>query len=260
MDFLRTIILAHSAARPIRIYVDALDEAAETVASGVVEYFQPPTVDANLSICFSRRHYSVVTRDKDNGLKICVEEENHAGIETYVWKELEERYRHLPMDNSRCPQNHCVSSPRPNQTGDCGNGSKITTHVGCPLSGNSGETERKQSLHLMQWVCFALRPLSLGELHAVMKADADSPLLSESDGQMKKRVTSLSGGLIEVGQGNNVRFIHQSVPDYILGRGVDGEEEEKRLTRGLNALRTDLKALTVIKRQSCSLAAIEILP
>ncbi|KAF8520582.1 hypothetical protein BU17DRAFT_88753 [Hysterangium stoloniferum] len=55
--------------------------------------------------------------------------------------------------------------------------------------------KRDPLLFIIQHRRSAQRPLSLGELRAVMSAHADSSPPSDSDEQMKKRVTSLSGDL-----------------------------------------------------------------
>jgi hypothetical protein len=74
------------------------------------------------------------------------------------------------------------------------------------------DEDRPQTLHLMQWVCLAARPLSLTELRFAMASDWPDPLHRphrlhrelekseefESDEQMEKLVRALSGGLAEV--------------------------------------------------------------
>ena len=86
----------------------------------------------------------------------------------------------------------------------------------------------------MQWICLAERPLSLTELRFALVAElcnSSSPPLRcedvndfiELDNRMKKQVTSLSGGLAEVKHqkfGTIVQFIHQSVNDYLLSKGL----------------------------------------
>jgi hypothetical protein len=43
------------------------------------------------------------------------------------------------------------------------------------------DEDRLQSLQLMQWICFAQRPLSLKELHFAITVDADAPCNSLID-------------------------------------------------------------------------------
>jgi hypothetical protein len=69
--------------------------------------------------------------------------------------------------------------------------------------------ESSISMKLIQWICFATRPLSLDELRWAMVVEADRPyrLLQEcqsrkdyisDNGRMKRRVQTLSCGLAEV--------------------------------------------------------------
>ena len=94
--------------------------------------------------------------------------------------------------------------------------------------------DQKRVAQLMQWVCFALRPLSLEELRYIMVVDITNNFTSleecrvsvdfaETDEQMKRMVNSLSGGLAETVEypGRRiVQFIHQSVKDYLIERGL----------------------------------------
>ncbi|KAI8649863.1 hypothetical protein NCS56_01437100 [Fusarium sp. Ph1] len=108
------------------------------------------------------------------------------------------------------------------------------------------------SLKLIQWICFATRPLSLDELRWAMLVDADCPHRSlfecqnagdypSDDDGMKRRVQTLSRGLAEVtlspdssstsigslfrtvvpsSHAQVVQFIHQSVKDFFIGKGL----------------------------------------
>jgi hypothetical protein len=70
-------------------------------------------------------------------------------------------------------------------------------------------TVRSQTLHLMQWICLAERPLSLTELRFALASDdlsihrfqesaQQSTGFVESDTRMKDMTIALSGGLAEV--------------------------------------------------------------
>ena len=86
-EFLERWILSASRDRPIRIYVDALDEAGQDVAVKLVTYFDGlierllPT-RASFKICIFCRHCPFLS--PKIALKICVEEEDHEGIANYV--------------------------------------------------------------------------------------------------------------------------------------------------------------------------------
>lgn len=95
------------------------------------------------------------------------------------------------------------------------------------------ERSQDQSLKLFQWICFALRPLSIAELRCAMNVDANPAYQSfqeckqlpgyiETDTQMEKQLRSLSGGLAEWKNHENkcvAQLVHQSVNDYLISKG-----------------------------------------
>ena len=81
--------------RPITIFIDALDEAGSKAAQELVTYFHilnDRLVASNSAtrICISCRHYPVVARIP--GLEICVENENHEDISTFVQDRLNSKF------------------------------------------------------------------------------------------------------------------------------------------------------------------------
>jgi hypothetical protein len=71
---------------------------------------------------------------------------------------------------------------------------------------------RTRTLHLMQWVCLAERPLSVTELRFAIASDEvyihqsrqsckDAKDFVDTDMRMERLITSLSGGLVEVKSG-----------------------------------------------------------
>ena len=256
-ELLQDWILSASRDRAIRIYLDALDEAGQEVAVKVVAYFEElierlhPT-SPGLRICFSCRHYPVLT--PKNALKICVEEENHHDIGTYVRQRMtrhqlsdQEEGRKLEqeiIDKSSCifqwvvliipiiiqSDNDGANVPKirqklkeiPRKLSD------LYQHI------LSNIRNPKRALQLMQWICFAMVPLSLEELRYAMIVDISKDFRSlkecqssvdfaETDEQMRRTVNSLSGGLaetVEYKERQTVRFIHQSVNDYLIESGL----------------------------------------
>lgn len=99
---------------------------------------------------------------------------------------------------------------------------------------NIEESDKLQSLKLLQWICFALRPLSLSELRLAMAVDEDTACLSilecqeselyvDTDDAMKKLVCDLSQGLAESTEHDGkriVQLIHQSVDDFLREKGL----------------------------------------
>ena len=87
------------------------------------------------------------------------------------------------------------------------------------------------SLFLTQWICFPARPLNMRELRHAMVINPTKPFRivadyvgSENyvatDSKMKKRITSLSGGLVEIKQGATAQFVHQSVQEFLIREGL----------------------------------------
>lgn len=106
------------------------------------------------------------------------------------------------------------------------------------------EEDLSQSLTLIRWITFAIAPLTLDQLRfALVMSTASSfksirecqssEYFSKSDEELKRRILSLSQGLIEVRTETKTRifgklvtqlpvvqFIHQSVKDYLLKDGL----------------------------------------
>ena len=254
-EFLEKWIPRASKDRPIRIYVDALDEAGREAAEELIKYFKRLTerlspTGAELRICFSCRHYPILApRD---ALQICVEDMNHQDIATHVRQSLENHFS--DTDRTQLEQEIIgkasgvflwvilVIPTVIKSRGDGDNLRKICEKIN-KISSKledlyeqilSKIEDQKRAAQLMQWVCFAMRPLSLGELRFAMVVDVTNHFASlkecensvdfaETDEQMRRTVTSLSGGLAEIVEYQNrqtVRFIHQSVNDYLIDGGL----------------------------------------
>ena len=90
------------------------------------------------------------------------------------------------------------------------------------------------SLLLMQWVCLALRPLTVEELRHAMNIELntahsnlsecqDSEHYSETSAQMRRRILSLCGGLVEIEELHGqptARPIHHTAKDFLLRTGL----------------------------------------
>ncbi|KAI9780640.1 MAG: hypothetical protein M1839_006581 [Geoglossum umbratile] len=256
-----------SAARghTIRIFIDALDEAGEGPARAVVSYIYDLNdlllePEAAISICFSCRHYPIVTTN--HGFQICVENENDQDIRAYVLSELggkflshnegstqEENLKALrdeisskasgvflwatlivPIVVKQCNEGEPLETVQETLRKAPSDLGEVYRHI---LTNVVNPEDKAPRLHLMQWICLAVRPLSLAELRFAMASDDSSihPLqysCQESKGfvkdnaQMRKRTIGLSGGLAEVKYHNGadtVQFIHQSVNDFLATGG-----------------------------------------
>ncbi|KAM0670874.1 hypothetical protein ACQRIU_001269 [Beauveria bassiana] len=95
--------------------------------------------------------------------------------------------------------------------------------------------ERALTRKLFQWMCFAERPLTLDEVKWALIVDPECSYQSlaeceghdEFDSEMATRVVYISRGLVETEPSASpsssarhvVRFIHQTVPDFLLREG-----------------------------------------
>ena len=251
--------------RAITIFVDALDEAGVQAAEELVAYFHylnDNLVASNTAsrICISCRHYPVVALIP--GLDICVEKENFKDISTFVQDQLHSKVRDwerststsayqaledaivekalgvfqwarlvVPMvvrwlnDGEALEEIHQMLGRVPKELGD------VYEHI---LKNVIEARHQARTLHLMQWICLAERPLSVTELRFAIASDdayihpsrlccKDGKDFVETDARMEKLITSSSGGLAEIKHQQDrsiVQFIHQSVNDFLLSNGL----------------------------------------
>ena len=235
--------------RSVWLFVDALDECGEENAVKLFEWLEDlVSVSSQTRICVACRHYPVL--DANCELKICPEEENQQDIDTYV------RAR---ISTKRSPD--LASSSIPNLIVRRASGLFMWAFLVVKqvlALDRKGETLERieeeiyklpQSLHelyrdlirnmnldslkLIEWICFATRPLTLDELrwalvigaedscrHKLLKACQNSRRFLSNDARIKKQVETLSCGLAEVTSsivgGGIVQFIHQSVKDFFI--------------------------------------------
>ncbi|KAF5228486.1 hypothetical protein FAUST_11033 [Fusarium austroamericanum] len=238
--------------RPLWLFVDALDECGQRNAVKLVRDFKSllqglPSTGLQFHICFTCRHYPIL--DQTCQFEICLEEENKQDISTYVQMQLSVSReltastipdlvtkraqgvfiwaylvvdRILGLNNEgaglRRIQNEIYSIP------------PDLDDLYCDLIRNMDE--RPASLKLIQWICFAVRPLSLDELQWAMLIDTNcqhkslhkckdtKDYILDND-RMKRRLQTLSCGLVEVtSDAKVVQFIHQSVKDFFTEKGL----------------------------------------
>ncbi|KAB5581125.1 hypothetical protein GE09DRAFT_463702 [Coniochaeta sp. 2T2.1] len=102
------------------------------------------------------------------------------------------------------------------------------------------------SLKLTQWICFATRPLSIEELRWAMVLEVDCSHRSleafqsaediPNNDRMKRQVQTLSRGLAEVTGTQDVQFIHQSVKDFFVEKGLSA------LSGGMTSTKATIEA------------------
>ncbi|MCJ1348924.1 hypothetical protein MMC31_007157 [Peltigera leucophlebia] len=239
----------------VRILVDALDECGEIAARELVTYFQD--------------HSQAI----GGGLEFCVERENHNDIKSYIQEKLQHAIHNdkeleilqdeifkrsscifqwvvLVLDRAIWQYREGYSVPyileQLYETP-----ADLDSLYKSILQGlNKNKQNQSRSLKLMQWICFARRPLSLTELRFAMILDSAasypslkqcqlSPDFIKDDEKMENQLKSLSGGLAEVKVYDNepvAQFIHQSVNDHIIKGGfqiLDGFSKTEDMSIGL---------------------------
>jgi ankyrin repeat protein len=255
---------------PVWLFIDALDESGKESAVTLVKEFKSLLQELQsgsfpLHICFSCRHYPIV--DRDGQLEVCVEHENRADIATYVQAELSE---------SRV----LAASTIPEMITERAEGvfmwARLVVHRVLELDREGAElptlerqvdrtprvlhslyqtlvqTMKPASLKLIQWICFATRPLSLDELRWAMAFDANSVYLSldqcqnardyiSDNEKMRSKLKVLSCGLAEVVEASKapvVQFIHESVKDFFVKKGLSALDGSLRSLRD-KSIRTE---------------------
>lgn len=242
--------------RPVRMFIDALDESGRDNALMLVSWFKSQLKSLSgagsaaasfpCQVCFTCRHYPILSLDY--GLEICVENENGEDISTFVHSELSESK--IPPDLIIQRANGifmwCRLVVRRLRLVEMDATASIEEEIKCipPRLDDLyldlvNSLERKtDSLRLMQWVCFSTRPLTLDELcwamamasqcsHRLVEQCQDDKNCVPSNEMFKRRLKSLSGGLIETVQSIGdeqsvelVQFIHQSAKDFFLTTGL----------------------------------------
>ena len=243
--FFKTVVVKAANINTIRIFVDALDECGEQNATRLIGFFEG--IADYLSICLSCRHYPLLT--SQNGLEVYVEDKNAQDIASFVCYELNGNYEVFREEIiQRSAGNfqwaNVVISLILNLTRTgCSLKAiqKRIRHIPQELSGLYEslllcipDEDIQQSLQLIQWIYFAKRPLSLTELRFAMAVGAkpscttisqcqETEYYIETDEGMEREVNRLSRGLAErfnYGEKQVVRFIHQSVIDFLVEGGI----------------------------------------
>ncbi|KFZ11275.1 hypothetical protein V502_07637 [Pseudogymnoascus sp. VKM F-4520 (FW-2644)] len=266
---LKSALAEATKAHSISIFIDALDEASGnsvqfSAAEPIVTYLHEVSEvlqgsASQTKICFSCRHYPIISRN--SGFEICMENENQDDISDYIKREFSRRIHEDKRKSWIYDLKLLQSSISSGADGvflwatlmvplvaikyNDGKGTKYILGMLRSLPPDLGsiyehilktlinDEDQEDSLHLMQWICLASRPLSLTDLRYALASDdlaihefqnsaQDSEGFVDDDAQMEQQITSLSGGLVEIRDYHNskvVQFIHQSVNDTFLLKG-----------------------------------------
>ncbi|KAE8446919.1 hypothetical protein EG329_011550 [Mollisiaceae sp. DMI_Dod_QoI] len=255
----RSALTAAAKIRPFRVFIDALDEGGDESARSIVSYLYDLESDlleggSSASICFSCRHYPILARN--DGLSICVEDENHDDITLDVSETLQmllispdqnsTKDKDIEVLKSTIAQKSSgvflwatLVTPRIAEQYNEGKPLDIVLNTLKTVPMDIREVYRhiltevinpqdlSESLHLLQLISLAARPLSILELQFAMAYAStwnSQPEISvPSATGFTQRIISLSGGLAEIKEVVNddyttkiVQFIHQSVIDFLI--------------------------------------------
>lgn len=251
--------------KQVMVFIDALDEAGGNVAQHIMQYFHDindcaatankDVGGSNLKFCISSRHYPTVSAVR--AVEIVVEEHNGQDIQDYVehrlrtdtlkihvleistWQKLTsgilERANGMfqwvclvvPMLLQRLEEGWLLEDTNdflqslPKDLED------IYMRI---VQNHLDRRKMPESLLLFQWVCYSKRQLSLIEMMYALTSHRPHVCLSLQsrldENTMRKRIKSLSGGLVEVSRGNSksagvVQVVHQTVREFLVKGGLE---------------------------------------
>lgn len=249
---LRSLLPNILESRSIWLFVDALDESSDEMRDTIREFQmllkETTLTDTRFHICFSCRNDLIYNRQDEP--TVYLENENREDISNYV----QAKFATSTLSRTEIP--HLITDQACGlfiwahlvveqvlELEDKGKGQVVIQQRINSIPPDldllyrqlvEKMDEKQASLRLIRWICFASRPLSLSEIGWAMAMDTTPPpksvreCTSKDDGilsgdVMTNRVKSLSRGLIEVSTSSNkqvVQFIHQSVKDYFIDKGM----------------------------------------
>ncbi|KAF5132751.1 putative ankyrin repeat protein [Metarhizium anisopliae] len=236
--------------RPICLFVDALDECGEKDATMLAQRFKDlldslrSTAYKSFHICFTCRPYPIVALD--SAFEICVEEGNGTDISNFVGHQLSE------LKPTILPRIRNLITERAN--GVFLWASLIVKQI-VSLNLKATKLEKMEdailqvpqelddlyrqliegmgsdSVMLIQCICVAMWPLSIDDWRWAMVVKTDCPYSSLQECRnspdykpdyesIKKEIQILSHGLIEVTSNKTIQFIHQTVKDFFVEKGL----------------------------------------
>ena len=254
----------------LRLYIDALDESEdEATARGLVTYFAELLAGSStrLGICVSCRPWPKVISGWDRC--ITVEKENEEDIKSYLGKEMNNHAANRETESSSDLEQIktriadlakgvfqwvflVMKRIIPLLAEDIDYVLKEIGKVPSELSDLYEELlaqlpngDLELATRALRWVTFSRRPLTIGELRFAVAADPDRPMQSmkdlessihwcTNDRAMVARISRLSRGLVTLEQCKDGRILlqydHQSVQDYMYGKGISFLEARAGLT------------------------------
>jgi hypothetical protein len=229
-------------AKPFAIFIDALDECAESEARDVVSFLETlsaTAVSSNivLNICLSSRYYPNISIKKALELRVEKARGHVQDITKYVQEKLRVTNKEIEQELLQKAEHIFMwvvlvveMLNKAFDDGEIRAMQKKLREIPSDLDDVfftllKKDNPRKQETTLMlQWVLFAKKLLKPEELYFAVLAGAGSEGLRawnqsiDTPDIIKRFITSTSKGLVEVRKGDRetVQFIHESVTDFLL--------------------------------------------
>ncbi|KAL1636550.1 hypothetical protein SLS56_001135 [Neofusicoccum ribis] len=255
--FFMSVLPRVCANSPAFLFIDALDEVGEDRAIAISEDCDEVLrsgneLKTNLRICISCRHYPDIADYKDSS--ITVEDENRKDISLVVKEKLDnlprlDDFERLILESELIEhgagifqwatlvlqegkkiklKGKSISALEPLFKKGPANLDDLYEYVL-----NDCES-RSESVRLFQWILFAMEPVPLeglceaialsGDFGSIDLSDYPESYISGTEPDQKEdAIKYLSKGLLEIKHHEGHRFaqfIHQSVPDYLLHKGL----------------------------------------
>ncbi|KAK2052634.1 hypothetical protein LY76DRAFT_491035, partial [Colletotrichum caudatum] len=244
--------LTQQLSKPFLLFIDALDECNESDVRDVVKFLELLSTYASranvlLRICLSSRHYPSVTMSRVVELTVENSGDHKGDISRYIDDTLRVSDADIKSEIRRKADGIflwvVIAVSLLNKAYDEGQVEAMRTtleEVPADLEKMFSAILRKdmsnvaETVRMLQWVLFSLRPLTPQELFAAVVGTA----LPTDDLLIRRRITNSSKGLIEIRKGNadsgqsmhlsegltdaqeentdTVQFIHLSVRDFLF--------------------------------------------
>ncbi|KAF2995238.1 hypothetical protein E8E13_002798 [Curvularia kusanoi] len=270
--------------RQITIFIDALDELGENSAKTLLRFFRTLTTELSkrnrqARFCVSSRHYPIIGHDTIPHVN--VEQENSRDLAWYV----RERVQEIESETAREEiERELLSKAQgafqwvylvtdsiiADDLIGLSHEALLRQIALCPenlgelystLLELGPEPDKRRTLALIQWILYAVRPLTAGALREALSVSANTHL--KTHGELKldrgwsdtaaafdRYVKHLSKGLVRLqhleskGWNSTAQLIHQSVADYLLDEAFDKLGTSNRKAAHLQLARACLRYLT----------------
>jgi len=236
--------------RELCLFIDALDECHDDDVADMVDFFEElgdnaADKDIRLRICFSSRYYPTIMLRSGNEVKLDHEEEHSRDITRYIKAKLKlGKSKRAGATSQQILEksagiflwvalvvpilNKAYAGGRMDQLEKCLNGMPPGLDNLFDMILTRDQDDLDDLRLCIQWVLFAIRPLTLSEYFFALRDGDDTDALrcwaedELDDENMYRFVQNSSKGLAEVTKTRiktkepTIQFIHESVRDYFL--------------------------------------------